>query len=252
MNRVTKTILTGVVLGGTLLGAAGCTASASDAGSTSATPTREPTRKPRIDELITSSPTPTTPATAEALAQTVDAGVVAEGTSATASSDGPSNVSYSRQGEFAVVITLDCSQCTGTATVTSPGRMSPLGEATAPMSGSYLRDVFVNDPVDQTLIVDATGPWSITLSSWNDLPLVSGPQSGTGPAVLFFSDDVPKVAVDYSPASPDDSFQGRVFTTSDDPQLFGDSAAFSEVFDADLPGVLSIQTNGTWTVTPTA
>ncbi|WP_104163320.1 hypothetical protein [Cryobacterium sp. N22] len=91
----------------------------------------------------------------------------------------------------------------------------------------------------------------MTLQSWNDVSYVSGPQSGTGPVVLFFSDDVSRVTVDYMPADADDSFSGRVFTTSDTPQMFGDSVAFSEVFDADLPGIMAIKTQGTWTVTPT-
>ena len=55
----------------------------------------------------------------------------------------------------------------------------------------------------------------------------------------------------FQPASADDSFSGRVFTTSDSPKLFGNTEAFSEVYDVDLPGVMAIQTNGTWTVTPT-
>lgn len=209
------------------------------------------TQPPRIKDLETPSPTPTAPATAEPVAQTVDAGVVAGGTAATVSGNGPSNVTYQRQGEFAVVIELDCSACTGTTTVTAPGRMSPLGEVAAPLGGSFLMDVFTDDPVNQMIIVQAQGPWTVRLQSWNDLPLVSGPQSGTGPAVLFFSDDVPRVTVDYTPAGTDDSFSGRVFTTSGVPQVFGDTGALSDVFDADLPGVMSIQTNGTWTVTPT-
>lgn len=253
MTRASRLLLTGIVVGAALLSAAGCSASGTGSAALSAVPSESPSATPKADirDLITPTPEPTTPPTAEALAQTVDAGALVEGSTATASGDGPSNVTYSRQGEFAVVIALDCSACTGTATVTAPGRMSPLGESTAPMNGSYLMDVFKEDPVDQTLIVEATGPWSVTLSSWNDLPLVSGAQSGTGPTVLFFRDDVAHVSVDFTPAGPDDSFQGRVFTTSDRPQLFGDSAAFSEVFDADLPGVMSIQTNGSWTVTPT-
>lgn len=176
---------------------------------------------------------------------------LAEGTSASAAGNGPSNVAYERQGEFAVVMTVDCSACTGTTTVTEPGRMSPFGEVAAPMHGSFLKDVFTSDPVNQTFIVLAEGPWTVTVQSWNDIPAVSGPQSGVGPAVLFFTDDVPRVRVDYAPAGPDDSFSGRVFTTSDQPKMFGNTDAFSEVFDADLPGVMAIQTNGTWTVTPT-
>jgi hypothetical protein len=240
--RTAAAIVAAVLL---LSGCAG-TASEKPEPSPSATPTRM-----SIQDLVTPSPTPTAPATAEPVAQTLDAGVVAEGISATVTGSGPSNITYQRQGEFAVVITLDCSACTGTAAVTAPGRMSPLGEATAPLSGSFLMDVFKEDPVNQTLIILANGSWQVTLLSWNDLPSVSGAQSGTGPTVLFFSDDVPRMTVDYAPAGPDDSFSGRVFTTSDNPQLFGDTEAFSEVFDTDLPGVMAIQTNGAWTVTPT-
>ncbi len=232
----------------TVLLVGGCAGTASDA---PATPSPTRTQPPRIQDLVTPSPTPTAPPTAEPVAQTVDAGVVAEGSSATVSGAGPSNITYQRQGEFVVVIELDCSACTGATVVTAPGRMSPLGEAAAPMRGSFLMDVFKDDPVNQMLIVQAEGAWTVTLQSWNDVSYVSGPQSGTGPVVLFFSDDVSRVTVDYTPANADDSFSGRVFTTSDTPQMFGDSVAFSEVFDADLPGIMAIKTQGTWTVTPT-
>jgi hypothetical protein len=228
----------------------GCAAQTS-AGPASPTPTARASVTPSPTPTATPSPVPTTPAVEEPLAQTVDAGAVADGASATVSGTGPSNVTYQRQGDFAVVVGLDCSACAGTAVVTAPGRMSPFGEAAAPMSGSFLMDIFKDNPVDQMLIVKAEGPWQVTLQSWNDLPTVSGAQSGAGPAVLYFSDDVSRVTVDYTPAGADDSFSGRVYTTSDDTQLFGDSVAFSEVFDADLPGVIAIQTNGTWSVTPT-
>jgi hypothetical protein len=237
----------GAIVAAVLL-VSGCAGTVS-AAPPSSSPTR--TQPPRIQDLVTPSPTPTTPATAEPVAQTVDAGVVAEGASATVSGNGPSNVTYQRQGEFAVVIGLDCSACTGAAVVTAPGRMSPLGEAAAPMRGSFLMDVFKEDPVNQTLIVKAEGPWTVDLQSWNDMPTVSGPQSGVGPVVLFFADDVSHVTVDYAPADAEDSFSGRVFTTSATPHMFGDSVAFSEVVDADLPGVMAIKTRGTWTVTPT-
>ena len=212
-----------------------------------------PTKIATVEATATPTPTPTatTPTVEVPLDTTVDAGVVANGTSATASGNGPSNVSYQRQGELAVVISLDCSACTGPTKVTAPGRMSPFGESPQPLSGSFLMDIFVDDPVNAMFIVQAEGPWTVTMQSWNDLPYVSGPQSGTGPTVLFWSDDVSKVTVDFVPLNADDSFSGRVYTVSDDTQLFGNSDAFSEVFDADLPGVMAIQTNGTWTVTPT-
>ncbi|WP_165068368.1 hypothetical protein [Marisediminicola senii] len=214
-------------------------------------PSVDASASPTPSATPTPSPSETIPPTTEPLANTVQAGSVAEGASATISGTGPSNVAYQRQGEFAVVVGLDCSACTGTAIVTAPGRMSPLGEVAAPMQGSFLVDVFQGNPVDQMVIVQAEGAWTVTLQSWNDLPYVTGAQSGTGPRVMFFTDDVPRVTVEYTPADADDSFSGRVFTTSDTPQVFGNTEAISEVFDADLPGVMAIQTRGTWTVTPT-
>jgi hypothetical protein len=250
MGTVRGTVTVGVVVAAVLL-MTGCAQAMDDSAPTElaasrATPTRTPTPTP----TLTPTATATTPAIARALPDTVDAGTVAAGVSATASATGPSNVAFHTEGQFAVVIELDCSACTGTATVTAPGRMSPFGRASAPLRGSFLTAVFRDDAPDQTVIVDAQGPWSVTMRSWNDLPTVAGAQSGTGPVVLFFQDDVSHLAVDFRPADADDSFNGRAFTTSDDTQVFGDSGAFAKQFDVDLPGVLAIQTNGTWTVTP--
>ncbi|WIB13240.1 hypothetical protein [Curtobacterium sp. MCPF17_052] len=178
-------------------------------------------------------------------------GDVAEGAPATVSGTGPSDIAFRVRGDFGVVADLDCSGCTGTATITAPGRMSPFGSARAPLKASFVTSVLKNDPEQQMLIIEADGPWSLTLRSWNDLATVSGPQSGTGPAVLFFSDDVGHVQVDYTPADADDRFGLRVFTTSDATRIYGNTEAFSETFEADLPGILAIATNGKWSVTPT-
>lgn len=250
MGTVRGTAVVGTVMAAVLL-MTGCAQEMDDSAppepaASRTAPTTEPTRTP----TATPTPTATTPAIAQALPDTVDAGTVASGVSASASATGPSNVAFHTEGAFAVVIELDCSACTGTATVTAPGRMSPFGRATAPLKGSFLTAVMRDDAPDQTVIVDAQGPWSVTMRSWNDIPSVSGAQSGTGPAVLFLGDDVPHVSVDFTPANADDSFSGRVFTTSDQPKIFGNTEAFAEQFDVDLPGVMAIQTNGTWTVTP--
>ncbi|PZF64847.1 hypothetical protein DEJ33_10545 [Curtobacterium sp. MCPF17_047] len=210
-----------------------------------------PTTNPRATPTPTPTPTPTTPPVAELTGVTLDAGDVNEGAPATVSGTGASDIAFRVRGDFAVVVDLDCSRCTGTATVTAPGRMSPFGSATAPLTASFLTGVLKADPRQQMLIIEADGPWSLTLRSWNDLATVSGPQSGTGPAVLFFSDDVGHVQVDYTPADADDRFGLRVFTTSDATRIYGNTEAFSETFEADLPGILAIATNGKWSVTPT-
>lgn len=245
MTRLRGAGLAGGIVAAVLLisGCTGTTTAAPPATSQAAVVTPTPTPTP--------TPTVTAPAVEKPLSKTVDAGTVAAAVTATASGTGSSNVTYKRNGDFAVVVELNCLGCAGTATVTAPGRLSPFGQAEAPLRASFLMDVFKDDPVSQTLIVKATGPWKVTLRSWNDLTPVSGKQSGAGPAVLFFSDDVKHVIVDYKPSGAGDSFSGRVFTTSDKPLVFGDSVAFAKKYDADLPGVMAIQTNGTWSVTPT-
>ncbi|MBY0177329.1 hypothetical protein [Curtobacterium herbarum] len=254
-GRTRRASLVGVVLTAVLL-VTGCSlipgggsgsADTASSGRSSAPATTTPHATP----TPTPTPTPTTPPVAELTGVTLDAGDVAAGAPATVSGTGPSDVAFRVRGDFGVIAALDCSGCTGTATITAPGRMSPFGSARAPLKASFVTSVLKNDPEQQMLIVEADGPWSLTLSSWNDLATVSGPQSGTGPAVLFFSDDVGHVKVDYTPASADDRFGLRVFTTSDATRIYGDTEAFSETFEADLPGILAIATNGKWTVTPT-
>lgn len=207
--------------------------------SETATPTPTPTL-----ETPTPIPTPT------AAAPSLTAGTVANGKSQTVKGTGSAVVGYTRKGEIAVVVGIDCSSCTGLVNVTSPERMSPLGEATAPMEGSYLVDVSTDSTDDPSIVVTAEGDWTLTLTSWNDLDQVSGKQSGTGSTVLYFSDTASKVTVTYEPLDTTDSFGARIFTESDTPFVFGNDEAFTETEDTDLPGVIAISTNGSWSITP--
>lgn len=247
--RPFRSLLAGAVVAITAAALAGCIAVPT---ASAPTPAASVTRTPPATPL--GAPTPTSTATPSAAAvpieQQIAAGPVADGVSATATGTGPAMVDFVRQGDIAIVVQLDCSACTGLTNLTAPGRMSPLGEAPAPMSGSYLVDVFKDTAPEQSVELRTEGSWTMTLISWNDTPLVSGPQSGTGSTVLFFADDVGAMDVTYTPSGEGDSFSGRVFTTSDDPQLFGNDEAFTETYTTDLPGVMAITTNGTWTVTP--
>jgi len=163
MGMQRSAALTGVIMAAVLL-VSGCSGGDTDA-KPSATRTQSPTPTPTVEEVATPTPTATTPAVEQPLDVTVDAGVVADGITATASGNGPSNVTYQRQGELAVVISLDCSACTGPTKVTAPGRMSPFGESPQPLSGKFLMDVFLDDPVNAMFIVQAEGPWTVTMKS---------------------------------------------------------------------------------------
>lgn len=164
---------------------------------------------------------------------------------------GDAEVTFKRDGEFAVVVHLDCSTCSGTTVLTAPERMSPFGESDGALAGDYLMDVFKGSSAEQSVWLAADGPWSLRFESWNDLAPVSGKQSGEGSTVLALGDTASGIDVEFTPAGPDDQFSGRYFSVSGGPRIFGDSEAFTDSYEVSLPGVLAITTNGSWTVTPT-
>lgn len=219
--------------------AATATPSASPTPSPSATPEPTPEAEPEPD------PRPT-----EAPDQSVAAGTVAAGAPAAAEGKGSAEVTFERDGEFAVVVHLDCSACSGATVLTAPERGTPFGEADGALTGDYLMDVFKDSDPEQSVWLAAEGPWSLRIESWNDLAAVSGEQSGEGSTVLALGDTASAIDVTFTPAGPDDSFSGRYFSVSGDPRMFGDTEAFTDSYDVSLPGVLAITTNGSWTVTP--
>lgn len=220
------------------------------------TATAAATTPPATSTAPTSSSAPTTssppaPTTVTAPAQVLAAGTIADGTGTTVSGTGDALVTYGLGGGFAVVGTLDCSACTGPVQLTAPGRSGSLAEGTAPWTGQGLTGVGDDGSTGGEVVVLAEGPWTLALSSWNDLPLATGPQTRSGSAVLYLDDEVPTFRVDYTPAGPDDSFSARLFSETEGESLvFGNTEAFSESYDVPLPGVLAVQSGGTWTVTP--
>ncbi|NUU16142.1 hypothetical protein HP550_02610 [Cellulomonas humilata] len=204
------------------------------------------------------APTPAVTVTPErptaAPAQRVDSGAVAEDAPALATGSGSAEVTYTRTGEFAVVIVLDCTACaagTSPTVLTGPGLMSPYDEGPGPLAGSYLMDVFEGSAPEQSVWLQAEGPWSIRFESWNDIPATTGPQSGTGSVVLHLADQGTHAEVTWTPAGPGDGFSGRFFGQGDQ-LVFGNDEAFTEVVDVPMPGILAIRTDGAWTVTPQA
>jgi len=236
-----------------LLVVAGCTADPGPkAGRTAAA------SAPRATASAAATPSPDPTPTEEPLPeQRLDAGAVAEGAPATVSGTGAAVVQVLRQGEFGVVAHLDCSACTGHVVLSAEERMSAWGEGPAPLTGSYLVDIFKESDPQQEVVVRAEGPWTLRFESWNDLPPVTGVQQGTGATVLLVGDDAAAVQLDYVPVDADDSMTARVFSAVDvtesgnpDTLLLGDDVAFSERVDVRMPGVVVLGTRGSWTVTP--
>ncbi|HCX85040.1 MAG TPA: hypothetical protein DHV14_07900 [Micrococcales bacterium] len=182
---------------------------------------------------------------------------MADGAPAVVSGSGPATVTYTRQGEIAVTAALDCSACTGEVVVSASDRGGdPWGEGPAPFSGTYLLDITTSTAADRDVWVVAEGPWTLTLASWNELPPLTGPQSGTGSAVLYLSEAGSGFDVSYTPGGEGDSVSIRAYSdvastdSGPDSRLLGDTEAFTESVDLPLPGVVAITTNGSWTLTP--
>ncbi|MDR3068449.1 MAG: hypothetical protein LBU50_02985 [Cellulomonas sp.] len=154
---------------------------------------------------------------------------------------------------MAVVVTLDCSSCVGTVVLTEYGRWTPLAEGTAPYRATALTEVGPQD--DHLVLVDAEGQWTVGFLNWNYLPLVSGTQTGTGPAVVFFDSSATQLEVTVSDIGADDVVAIRAFaadTTPGGPMLHGWSGPGTDTRKVNLPGVVAISTNGSWTMTPRA
>ncbi len=206
----------------------------------------EPTEEPTEEAADPLAGRPTAPP-----AQAVDAGTVAAGAPAGASGTGSAEVTFVRDGELAVVVHLDCGDCAGTRAFMAPTGVTPYPGTLGETTGAYLMDVFEDSDPQQSIWLETEGDWSVRLESWNDLPPVTGAQSGTGSTVLRLDGTASSAEVSWNPAGPEDSFQGRYFgVTREASRMFGDTEAFTETFDLVLPGVLAVKTAGTWSVTP--
>lgn len=182
-----------------------------------------------------------------------DLGTVAPGRSAVATLSGSASVAFDAQGETALVAALDCSACSGPVEVTSPDAGSTWGTAAAPLTGQFLVDLS-NAVVPDRVQVSAEGDWTLTLSSPDDLPESGGPQSGTGPVVLRMADEGNHVRVEATSAGTGDDIRGRlVSAVGDDPMSLavGADSELDQVYPVPMPGLVALDTDGSWTVTVT-
>lgn len=191
------------------------------------------------------------PFDASAFDSQLDAGAVADGTPATIQGSGSAIVDFTLDPALMVVIDLDCSACTGDVVVSAPDRRSPLGNAQGPLTASYLNAVLDDDAPGQAITVKATGSWTLKITTSGDYPTVSGTQTGSGNRVLNFSDTATKLALDFTPLDTSDSLYLRVFPLSGHTKIFGNDDALIETLDADVPGIVAVSTNGSWSLTPT-
>lgn len=175
----------------------------------------------------------------------IDLGAVAAGIPVSATLTGSAAVGFSAPEDSAVIADLDCTACTGDVQVVSPGRSTPWGQGQGPTTGQYLVDMTGEAP--DRVEVQAEGEWTLTLHSSDDLPAAEGAQEGTGPAVLRLTDPGSQVRVSYTPAGPEDELSARLVSTEQS-MNFGADTAMEQTYPVPMPGVISLDTAGRWTV----
>lgn len=239
-----------------LLVLSACATQTENTESESARPTSASPSAPATSLTPVASEEPSDPTTAWPTVgpeQQVDAGTVTSESSATATGDGDATVTFKRDGNFAMVVDVDCGECRNTEIFAAPSggpggaTPNPLGKS----SGSFLIDVYESTDADRAIWIETPGAWSVEIKSWNTIPTATLPQEGVGSVVMYLDGDTSKVQVTYQPANDEDSFQGRYFGVDDaDSLVFGADEPIDEVYELAPPGILSIETEGSWTLTP--
>jgi hypothetical protein len=211
----------------------------------------EPTPTPTSALSAPLAPTPV-----ELPAQRLDAGTVTAGAPITVAGEGPAVLDFVRGGAFGVVARVDCTTCSGPVALTDTLGGS-LGTGDTPLTGTYLVDRLDEDDTRRSVVLDTEGPWSVELLAWDDLPVVTGPQQGSGATVIRIGDVARSVQLAYTPADAEDTLSARGVPEVDLATVgtpgavaFGADSAVDQAMTITLPGVVALSTEGAWSLTP--
>lgn len=166
---------------------------------------------------------------------------------------GNAEILYERLGEFATVLGFDCERCAGDLMVFNTGAGVPIisGEVTGePVHVEWLIDN-VHEEADgprNSVLIRATGDWSLTLRSWFDLPVRSGTINGTGSAVVRL--EAPQVRLTFAPLNSRDALNVYAYRQADGEFRANTCIGRRESRVLDLNGgqVLLLWARGDWTL----
>lgn len=261
--RRAAAILAALLAGLALL--SGCTQAPQEQPATATTTSPSPTASPTPTPTpTTASPTPTpspTPVpspfpTATAPTARLDAGTVGETDPVTVEGTGPSRVEVTRDGDFALVVSVDCPECIRPVTVTGPDQTEPLLSGPAPYRGAALFAVNEPDADEQELWVFADAEWHLGIESWNDIQPTFGELEGSGSAVALVGDEVDGFDVWCDPPPGESctisAYSGVETTATGAPvsRVITGRIEITDEVSLPLPGVVNVITNGEWRITP--
>lgn len=168
---------------------------------------------------------------------------------------GNAEVAYQRLGEFATVVDFDCPECLGSLTLFNTGAQMPIVSGDTggePVQLQWLIDT-VHEQTDgphNSLLVGATGEWTLTLRSWYDLPIQTAEVNGRGAQVLRVA--APSVRVSFAPLNSRDKLNVYAYRFSDRGFAANLCVGRFESSTLDLHGgeVLLVWARGEWTLAP--
>lgn len=166
---------------------------------------------------------------------------------------GNAEVAYERLGQFATVVDFECPDCTGPLMLFNTGPALPIvsGEgAGEPVDIEWLIDTVheMSDGPHNSLLLQASGDWTLTLRSWHDLPIQREPLEASGAKVVRVA--APSVRVSFAPLNSRDTLNVYAYRLSD--RGFTANTCIgrfeSSVLDLNGGNVLLIWARGEWTL----
>jgi hypothetical protein len=168
------------------------------------------------------------------------------------SGTGNAEIVYERLGEFATVVGFECEECTGDLTLFNTGAAAPI--LTGETIGEQVEIEWLIDTVHEqtgprnSLLIRASGNWTLTLRSWFDLPVSSGTISSTGSKVVRV--DASQVRLTLAPLNSRDVLNVYSYRLAD--REFSASTCIgrreSQVLDLNGGQVLLLWARGDWTL----
>lgn len=166
---------------------------------------------------------------------------------------GNAEVAYERLGAFATVVEFECANCTGPLVLFNTGPALPIvsGEGMGdPVDIEWLIDTVheISDGPHNSLLLQASGDWTLTLRSWRDLPIQTEPLEGSGAKVVRVA--APAVRVSFAPLNSQDTLNVYAYRLSDRGFTANTCVGRFESRVLDLNGgdVLLIWARGEWTL----
>lgn len=142
------------------------------------------------------------------------------------------------------VLDFQCPSCTGNTVVKTDGADGPLVNTIGPYSGTHFINLYDSSLTSQVTIT-AKGSWSLGI---RDGSLASSQLSGTGDTALYLRQKATKAAITNHGQK---NFVVHVYSGSGAVDVaVNEIGSYSGTVPFDLPGLVQVESDGSWSITP--